>query len=634
MITWFRGLAQTWAAKILFVLLILSFAVWGIEDVVRNLFRDTTVARVGDQRVEVTEAQNAIQRETQRIMRQMGPRFEMDENLRRLVANQAVEALVADRAQRIEAARLGLSTSAEAVREHTFAIPAFQVAGRFSRAALDQWLRQNGMTEEQFLALIAADLLRIQLVGAVRSGAIGPDALSRAIYAQEQERRVADVVELPLLSAPEPEAPTEAQLRRFHENNPERFSSPEFREVSLMLLNAAAIMPEIRVNEAEIAQAYEQNRGRFASPERRALLLALLPEESDARTIAERWAAGAAQAEIEAAVRVAGGTFGDLGEGDREALPLPDLAEAAFAAAEGAVTAPVRSPFGWHVFRVERVIPAASRSLAEVRDELREEIASERAADLVFERVNRIEDALAGGVPTAEVAARYNLPLTRLALDAQGRDAEGRPAALPVPAEGRSDLLRTIFRAEAGVPTRLEELPTGGFLAVELNGVTPPALRPFEAVEAAVRRDWLTDQRRRAQDAAAAQLLAAVQSGRPIAEAAAERGLRADRLGPFSRRPEPNAPPGARIPPELLMPLFAARVGEATMVPTAAGFAVAQLAGVVPANPGADPLGLARVRSAVESGMQEDLEQQFQAAIRGRAGVTLNDALMRQIGAR
>jgi peptidyl-prolyl cis-trans isomerase D len=388
MITWFRGLAQTWAAKILFVLLILSFAVWGIEDVVRNLFRDTTVARVGDQRIELTEAQNAIQRETQRIMRQMGPRFEMDENLRRLVANQAVEALVADRAQRIEAARMGLSTSAEAVRDYTFAIPAFQVAGRFSRAALDQWLRQNAMTEEQFLALVSADLLRIQLVGAVRSGAIGPEALSRAIYAHEMERRFADVVELPLLSAPEPEPPTEAQLRRFHENNPERFSSPEYREVSLMLLNAAAIASEIRVSEAELRQAYEQNRGRFQTPERRSLLLALLPNETDARTLAERWAAGASNADVEAAARASGGSFGDLGEGDREALPLPDLAEAAFAVPEGSVTAPVQSPFGWHVFRVERVIPPASRSFDEVREELRSEIASERAADLVFERVN------------------------------------------------------------------------------------------------------------------------------------------------------------------------------------------------------------------------------------------------------
>ena len=47
MITFMRRLASTWVAKALFVLLVLSFAVWGIEDVVRKIGRDTAVATVG-----------------------------------------------------------------------------------------------------------------------------------------------------------------------------------------------------------------------------------------------------------------------------------------------------------------------------------------------------------------------------------------------------------------------------------------------------------------------------------------------------------------------------------------------------------------------------------------------------------
>ena len=47
MLTALRRLAGTWVAKILFALLVLSFAVWGIEDVVRNFGRETAVATVG-----------------------------------------------------------------------------------------------------------------------------------------------------------------------------------------------------------------------------------------------------------------------------------------------------------------------------------------------------------------------------------------------------------------------------------------------------------------------------------------------------------------------------------------------------------------------------------------------------------
>ena len=49
MLTALRRLASTWVAKALFVLLVLSFGIWGIGDTVRNLGRDTALVRVNGQ---------------------------------------------------------------------------------------------------------------------------------------------------------------------------------------------------------------------------------------------------------------------------------------------------------------------------------------------------------------------------------------------------------------------------------------------------------------------------------------------------------------------------------------------------------------------------------------------------------
>ena len=65
-----RRLAGTWVAKILFALLVLSFAVWGIEDVVRNFGRTTAVAHVSGEPIELTEAQATARREMARIYRE------------------------------------------------------------------------------------------------------------------------------------------------------------------------------------------------------------------------------------------------------------------------------------------------------------------------------------------------------------------------------------------------------------------------------------------------------------------------------------------------------------------------------------------------------------------------------------
>ena len=67
------------------------------------------------------------------------------------------------------------------------------------------------------------------------------------------------------------------------------------------------------------------------------------------------------------------------------------------AAPEGSVTAPVQSPFGWHVFKVQKVEPGQERPLAELHDQLKRDLAQEKAADIAFERANKVEDALAGG---------------------------------------------------------------------------------------------------------------------------------------------------------------------------------------------------------------------------------------------
>jgi peptidyl-prolyl cis-trans isomerase D len=172
MITAMRRLAGTWFAKGLFVLLILSFAVWGIEDMLRNIGRDTAVARVGGEAIEQAEAQEAMTRELQRITRALQGNFTPDARIRRAVAEQAVESLVIDRVGRQETARLRIAVPDEAVRGYIFRIPGFAGAdGRFSREAFNSFLRSNDLTEGRFLDLLRGDLARQQLAGAVRAGA-------------------------------------------------------------------------------------------------------------------------------------------------------------------------------------------------------------------------------------------------------------------------------------------------------------------------------------------------------------------------------------------------------------------------------------------------------------------------------
>jgi peptidyl-prolyl cis-trans isomerase D len=631
MISSFRKLAQSWVAKVLFVLLILSFGIWGIEDVVRNIWRETAVVKMEGAQIEAPEAQAAARRELQRIQRQLGPAFEPTEQIRQAVAAQAVEGLIAEAAQRIEAGKLKLVTPDQQVAEFVRSIPSFQMGGQFNRLILDQFLRQNDLSEGMFLQMVREDLIRIQMLGAVRAGAPAPEAAVNALFRWEREQRAAMVVELPLLEAPDPEPPTEAQLTRYHANNPERFSTPEMREAVVAVLSADTLAEQVEVPEADLRAAYDARRGQFGTPERRELEQALLPNEAAARELATAWAANPDFAAVTQAAQAAGGSAVAVGTVTRDDLPVPSLAEAAFGVPQGGVSAPVQSPFGWHVFRAATVTPGRESTFAEVRERLQQEVAHEKAADLAFERANRIEDAIAGGATLEEAGRRYGMAIVTVRLDAQGNDAEGAPVPLPIPVAGRPEALRAVFTTEVGRAPRLQELrQADAFIAVELRAVAPPALKPFEAVEDEVRLAFVTDAKRRFQEERAAGLLAAVRGGQTLEAAAQAANLPADRFGPFGRQPQQGAP-GTVVPPELIPALFAARLNDPTMVPTPRGFAVGQLLEVIQADPAADPAALANVRRTAQQQAADDLDQQFGVALRSRAAPRINPALMQQV---
>ena len=630
MLTALRRLASTWVAKAFFMLLVLSFGIWGIGDTVRNLGRDTALARVDGQAIEMDEAQSALRREMQRLSRTVGQQFENDPRVRRVMAEQAVDQLVLDRVLRAETTRLGVTVPDGAVREFVFNLPAFRgpAGGGFSRAALDNFLRSNGLSEADFLTLVRADLARQQVSTAVRAGAAAPSELAQRLLRWRDQQRAATVVALPTAAAPEPPEPAEAALRRYHENNPQSFSSPEYRDAAVAVLTADIMVREVEVSDADVAAAYAERRTTYETPERRTLDQALVPDEAAAKRVADELAAEPEMpfADFAARTEVAGGQATQLGNVDRAALPLPELAEAAFALPAGGVSPPVRSAFGWHVLRVTGIAAGKNRPLEEVRDELRAALAQERAADLAFERSNQVEDALGGGATLEEAAKRYGLGYATVRTDASGNGPDGAKVELPVIEAAREPLLRAVFEAEAGAAPRLKE-NEAGFVAVELREVVPPALRPFETVEPQVREAFLADARRREQEERAAALLTAARGGKSLADAAREAGLGSHEVGAVKRAQGGEAPGGA-VPPELLAPLFELKPKEATMVPTRDGFAVAQLLEVTEPDPDADADALAKLRAETGRTLGADIEAQFVAALRARADVRINSRML------
>ncbi len=627
MLSLFRRFLDTWAAKAFFIVLVASFGLWGVADVVRNLGQQTSLAVVGARKIELPEAQEAYRRQLAQVTRMFGTNITPTPEIRRSVAGQAVERLITTAALDNKAADLGLTVPDDALRQAVFEIPAFKgPKGTFDRATFESVLRNNGLTEKRFLDLMRSDLAQKQMLEAIRAGTKAPDVMAKAVFGFQREQRVAASVELPFASAAKPEAATDAQLERYYDNNKSRYTTTEYRRIKVVVLSPETLESEITVSDADIAAAFAVRKAEFNTAEKRSVQVLLAQDEAVAKRLAEAWKAGADWASIQKTAADAGASGVELSDAVQEEFPAPELGVAVFGAALDDVPTPVRSALGWHVVKVVAITPGASRTLAEMTPILKARIVADRAVDLLYTRANKVEDALAAGTSLDDLPGDLGLAATSGTLDAQGLTLEGVAAPIPGPAELRPALVLAAFQAKKGDAPHLTQAPNAAngaqsFFAFSVEEIFAPEARPLPQVIDTVRADWTRDAIRRTQEEAAAKLLAAVKGGQSLEDAATVAGVQVRTLAAAGR-----AAPVDGVPTQLVTPLFGLKLGEATMAETPEGFVVAVLKQIIAADPAADPASYAAMREQLGKALADDSETLFATIVRTRAEPKVNRA--------
>lgn len=623
MLSAIRKFLDTRYAKLFFVLLIIPFVLWGIAGVANNAGSSgTAIANVGSQSIEPPAFQQAYRQMLTQVTRQMGITADPTPAIKRGVAQQALERLIIQAAIADEVKRLGLVVPDESLRKAVFEIPAFKGrSGAFDRTTFEQVLRQNNLTEGRFLELMRADIGQRQLMEAVQLGATTPTQLLHQVFAFQREQRVAELVELPFSAAPEPAPPTIDDLRRAYADDPQRYAAPAYRRIKAVILSPDTIARSAEVPDADIAAYYEQHKTEFGSTEKRSLQVIVAQDEPAAQKLAAEWIAGADWTALQKASTDAGASAVALDDATRLDIPAPELAEAAFAAPPGTVTGPIRSAFGWQVFRVTKLTPGTEQPLAAVQDQVRLKLARERAVDEVYGRANKLEDQLSAGMDFDHVPSDLGVAGLAGTLDARGNTPEGEPAPLPGSPALRQAILIAAFAAKKGDPAKMIEGPDQSYFALTVEDETPPQVKPFETIEAQLRDDYLHDARRHAQEVVAAKLLAAIKAGASLDDAATVAGVRTERTPPIVR-----GQPTEGIPTELVQPLFGMKLNDGTMLERPDGFLVAKLVGIASPDPATDPIGASQMKTALDRSMSQDLEMTYAAALRDRAKPTVNQA--------
>jgi peptidyl-prolyl cis-trans isomerase D len=615
-----RSKANSFVVKLLFGLLTATFALWGIGDIFRNWGADTTVAKVGSKEITADQVNQALQEQLAQLRNVLGNNMDMAQARQLGLVNAALQQIVSGNLIDLEVNRLGLAIGDDAVRQAIFDNPNFKgPSGNFDRDRYTQLLAANQLTQTQFEASMRQNMVRTQLTGALLDGLSPPPSLVDTLYRTRAERRTADIVTLTPAAIPAPPTPTDEQLAAFHDSHADAFRKPEQRDFTLALLRLDDIAATINIPDDKLKSEYDARRDEFHKTEERNLQQLLLPDEAKAKAAKAALDAGKDFAAVAKDADNADAASTDLGWVKRDDLP-PELANVAFALAQGKASDPVQTSFGWHILRVTGIKAEAVQPFDEVKTRLAQEVARDQAGDQIAKTANDIDDALAAGAPFATVVQKFGLktqPITDI--DAQGRSSGGKPVELPTPSDA---VLHTAFATDSGQTSPLTELGEDGYFIIHVDKVTPSVVQPLsEAHDLAVSL-WQADQQQQALTKLADTIAQEVNSGgKSLKDAAAAHKLTVTTTPPLQRTGGNDT-----VPPALVVALFGAKQGGAVTAPSGDNYAVAQLKTIEAADPGKDANAVKPVSDEIDKEMRNDILNAFDQALRTHFPVQINQA--------
>jgi peptidyl-prolyl cis-trans isomerase D len=630
----FRKLARFVILFLLFGMLIISFAFWGIGDMLRPDGRSTEVAHVGGTRlplygwvggapVYVSEVRDQFNRQLEAIQRQTGQRPEPEQALKFGLHVRALEEVIQRAVLDYAIQQFGLTVTDAEVRAAIARNPAFQgTGGSFDPLLFRNRLQQARIGEAQFVADTRREIAAGQLFAVVRSDGLSPKSLRDDIFRLESERRIADTIYVPDSIVVDVPKPTAEQLNTYFEASKAKFQIPEYRAFSYVLLTVDDVLPQISVSADQVKQEYEARAAEFGTPEKRDVDQAMADTEAKAKAIIAA-AAAAGKSLEDAAKEVLGSADGviKLGPVTKKELPPGPLADGIFSLPEGIAPAPIQSPLGWHVVRINKIEAGKSVPFDEAKEKLEKDMRAQQAPDLLIKLVTDFERMLGKTQSMKTAAEDLGVKIkTYENVDSRGMDPAGKKI---VTGPAAAELIQAAFATRESTESDLLETQRGEYFVVRTDRVTPARIPALSEVETKVVEAWQAEERRKLADAKVKAAVDMANAGTDLATIAKDLGLEV-RTAKAVTRFEADA--GNYLTQPVVQELFKLAPGKTQAVRTAEGSVVVHLKLVEAPDLAKDKEALDRFGKQLDTMMANDLILELVAALRTKYGVTVDES--------
>ncbi|MBF0218996.1 MAG: SurA N-terminal domain-containing protein [Gammaproteobacteria bacterium] len=494
-----RDRAQGVFAWIIVGLIIIPFALWGLNEYVGG-GSSPPVATVNGDAIAQVELENAYYRQRQRLQQMFGeqlPANLFDENQMR---QQLLSQLIEDRVVLQQSRDQMMYISNEQLVQVIHSVPLFQQDGRFSMEAYQRALSMQGMQPASFEDQLRRDLLLQQYRGSIEgSEFVTAQEVSYFKRLQNQTRHIGYTLVKGERFTPSITV-SDAAIEAEYQNNSAAYQTPETLKIAYLELDQQQIAAAVTIEESELRERYDAQIVNYRTADERHASHILFEVASDADAAAVEAQAIAVRDRIEKGEAFAtlaksisqdpgsasqGGDLGFFGRGVMDEA----FEETAFNLEVNGVSQPVRSSFGYHLIKLHEKRGGETKPFDAVREQILRELQSERAEQLLFDRAESLAN-LTFENPDSLAPAAKALGLTIAYSDALTRDGGSGIAS-------DSKVVEAAFSDDVllrGNNSTLLELTPSHLVVLRLHEHTPAGVRPLAEVKETIHQRLVQQQ--------------------------------------------------------------------------------------------------------------------------------------------
>ncbi len=421
MLSLMRKYASTWMIKVVLGAIVVVFVFWGVGSYRSQ--RASTVAVVNGQSILIEEYQQAYDNIIEQLRRSFGNN--LDDNLLEQfqVKQQALDGLIDQILMLQEADKLHFDVSDEDLAKAITKMAAFQRNGMFDQRLYQRMLNSNRLTPETFEKIqrdsMQVDKLRQFITGSIK---VSDSEIREWFNWQNASVNIRyalfDPESFKTISFSDEEIDT------FFDKYKSGYKTEEKRKARFVRFNPEDFTSRVKLAKNAVVDYYEENFEAFKIPktvEVRHILLKVLPEDKpevveakkkqslDIRKMAldGKDFAELAKQYSEGPSKDIGGKIGPF---KKEEMVAP-FAEKAFSLNIGEISEPVKTRFGWHIIKVEKINEADTITFEDSKTRIYQKLTGEEARSFAYDLAESIYEVSFEGDDLIKAAEEENMDI-------------------------------------------------------------------------------------------------------------------------------------------------------------------------------------------------------------------------------